>query len=94
MDLTMSFAMDDEPEDAGSGASHVGDIGIQITSAKSRPVTLELRQAQSEELETAKVVRASERTTRKNGEYTWRIEVAPHATSKFSYRLKVEDPDK
>lgn len=73
--------------------THIANAQVRISNAKGVPVDVEIRQYLHEFIANAKVSRASHRTLRKFGDYSWRVRVPANSAGTLSYRISYVETD-
>jgi hypothetical protein len=68
-------------------------LHLRVTSAKSVPVTFEVRQGPVEQIGSFRVKRASLPTQRKAGDWMWRFTVPPNGAATLSYQVGGKLPE-
>jgi hypothetical protein len=68
-------------------------LQLRVTSAKTLPVTMEIRQGPLDQIDDFRVKGASRPTQRKAGDYMWRFAVPANGEATLSYRVGGKIPD-
>jgi hypothetical protein len=93
LDLAVTMTLEDDPGDFDADDAEAVDIGLQVVNAKARAVKLEIRQELPDHFGNARVAKSSQRPTRKFGDYTWQLKIAPNSVGTLDYRLISRDAD-
>ncbi len=95
LDLALEYAIDrgEETDAEGARTARLVDAQVRIANAKELLVTVEIRQSLHDYTANATVVRSNHRTTRKFGDYAWRVKVPANAATTLTYRLRVPELD-
>jgi len=84
---------DSEENRSGDETARIADVDLHVLSAKSRPVTIEIRQVLDDYSANAKIEKSNHRVGRKYGDFAWRFTVPAHGAGDLTYRLRVPEPD-
>jgi hypothetical protein len=84
VDLTYEIGVD-------KASKSTTDATIRITNARPAAVDVEVRQRMQDQPPGTGVVKASERTTRKHGDYAWTVRVPANAAGTLTYRVRVPE---
>jgi hypothetical protein len=86
IDLALHVDVDDDSDE-------VMDATFVASNAKAWPVSLEIRQALTEDTANAKIVKSNYRVTKKFGDFAWRFTVPANSERSLTYRLRVPEED-